>query len=155
MKEEITKALTSLVRAGGKADVAVIAALSDALAVRRIAAAEALAAAGDARHFAAVRKLLKDAESAVRLRVALALVTGQDRASVPPLIAMLGEMPRGDVWEIEELLHRLAGDKAPVVAWGKDSAEERTKLQGAWRAYERICRLGFDAGGGGQPQGWR
>ena len=60
----------------GKADPAVLAALTDRFAIKRDSAAEALIAAGGAAHRPAASKLLKDAEPGVRRRVAVALLHG-------------------------------------------------------------------------------
>ena len=114
MKQEIDKALKDLVLVEGKADPAVLKALSDPRPVRQIAAAEALAGAGGATHWPAIRKLLTDAMPEVRLRAAVALVQAHDKESVPALIDLLAELPRGNAWEAEELLLRLAGAKAPA-----------------------------------------
>ena len=134
MKDEIGKALASLIRAEGKADPAVLQALSDPLPVRRIVAAEALAGEGT-KHWPALRKLLGDADPEVRLRVALALVNAQDKAAVPALIDLLAEFPRNQASEAEQLLQALAGEKSPAVPWGADDAPARAKLQGAWKAW--------------------
>jgi hypothetical protein len=135
MKNEITRALTSLVRAADTVDPVVVQALGDALPLRREVAAEALAAAGGANRLAAVRPLLKDAEPGVRLRVAVALANARDRDAVPVLIALLADLPRGQVWEAEDLLQRLAGEKAPKVPYGGDDAAARQQFSAAWQAW--------------------
>jgi hypothetical protein len=134
MKQEIGKALTSLVLVEGKADPALFKALNDPRPVRQIAAAEALAGGGDATHWPAVRKLLTDTSPEVRLRVAVALVHAHDKESVPALIDLLAVLPRGNAWEAEELLLRLAGAKAPARPSGDDLAA-RKKLYAAWQAW--------------------
>ena len=72
-------------------------ALQDKLVLRRAAAAEALVrgAGADA---PAVRKLLKDADKKVRLYVAVALVTGHDKESVPALIDLLRTSRKTSLW---------------------------------------------------------
>src|SRR5262249_41920930 len=79
MKGEIVKAAQALVRAGGPAEAEALAALGDERPACRLAAAETLLGAGGDKHRAAVRKLLTDADAAVRVRVAVALVRAQDR----------------------------------------------------------------------------
>ncbi|HYV36691.1 MAG TPA: HEAT repeat domain-containing protein, partial [Gemmataceae bacterium] len=135
MKEEIVKSLTTLVLVEGKAEVTVVKALSDPLPVRRITAAEVLLASGGSKHWPGVRKLLVDADPEVRQRSAIALVLSQDKQAVPALIKLLAELPRGQAWEVEELLHRIAGANAPTVAWDKDDAAARKKLHAAWQAW--------------------
>jgi HEAT repeat protein len=133
VKDEIGKALKTL--AAGGADAALIAALGDPLPLRRILAAEALAGANGGKHLPALRKLLKDADVEVRLRAAVALVQALDKESVPALIAVLAEVPRAKAWQAEDLLRRLAGDRAPAVPWGKDDDAARKKLTAAWQAW--------------------
>ena len=134
MKEEIGKALKNLVMAGGMPDPAALKALSDPLPVRRIAAAEALVDAGTVSELPAVRKLLKDADGQVRLSVALALAFAQDREAVPVLIELVAELPRTKAWEAEDVLHFLAGDKAPP-RLKSDTAAARKELREAWQAW--------------------
>ncbi len=133
MKEEISRALRHLVVATGTADPGLVAALGDTLPARRAAAAEALAAIpGD--HLAAVRKLLTDPNAEVRLRTAMALTYAHDREAVPVLIELVADSPRGQVWQAEDLLCRLAGAKAPPPAAGDDAAA-RKKFREAWSAW--------------------
>ncbi|HYV36130.1 MAG TPA: HEAT repeat domain-containing protein [Gemmataceae bacterium] len=134
MQEAIGKALKSLVVLEGKADPALVKALSDPLPGQRLAAAEALAGGG-ADHWPAVRKLLTDPQTEVRLRVALALVYAQDKATVPALIDLLGELPRTQAWEAVQVLQVLAGAKAPALPAGKDDVAARKKLRDSWQAW--------------------
>ncbi|HYV36131.1 MAG TPA: HEAT repeat domain-containing protein [Gemmataceae bacterium] len=134
MQQEIVKCLTNLLAAGGNADVAVVNALSDSSPLRRITAAEVLAATGGGKHLPAIRKLLKDKDAEVRLRVAMALVHALDKQGVPALIELLAVMPRDQTWEVEQLLYRLAGDAAPPAVAG-DDASARKKLSDAWQAW--------------------
>ena len=100
----------------------------------------AAAAAGEAlarmpgEHMAMVRKLLSDANADVRLRVALALTYARDRDAVPVLIDVIADSPRGQAWQAEELLFRLAGAKAPSGNFGDDPAS-RKKFREAWAAW--------------------
>jgi hypothetical protein len=135
MKDEIIKALKHLIAASEKQDSAVLQALSDPLPLRRSVAAEVLVGTGGVKHWQAVRPLLKDTDRSVRLRVALALINSHDKEAVPALIGLLAELPRGEVWEAEDLLHRLAGSKAPKVPFGADDAAARKKLANAWHVW--------------------
>ncbi|HYV36132.1 MAG TPA: HEAT repeat domain-containing protein, partial [Gemmataceae bacterium] len=134
MKEEVGKALKSLAVMDGKADPAVIAALSEKESIKRRAAAEALVAAGGA-NLPAVRALLKHADPQVRLRVALALANSQDREAMPALIDLLAVLPRDQSQEIMEFLDRIAGGQGPAVVGGNDDAATRKKLSDAWHGW--------------------
>jgi hypothetical protein len=133
--DEICKSLPAVALHGGKPDPAVLAALKDRLAIKRGAAGAALVKAGARNELPAVRALLDDPAPAVRLRVALALVRElRDKAAVARLIAVLEELPPEQLWPAEELLIRIAGDKAPQVSLGTDAAG-RQKCRQAWDAW--------------------
>src|SRR5438128_1151495 len=68
--DEICKGLAAVTLTGGKVNPAVLSAVSDKLPLKRGAAGEALARAKITEQMPAVRKLLKDPEPSVRLRVA-------------------------------------------------------------------------------------
>src|SRR5439155_2568044 len=89
MLNEVQTALTALAMTDGKPDAALVRALGDKLALRRAAAAEALARAGGPEQRAAVRKLLGDADLMVRFRAALALGAVGQKEAVPVLIDLL------------------------------------------------------------------
>ena len=130
--DEICQALPAVARSGGKAEPAVLAALKDKLAIKRAAAGVALIKAGAAEELPAVRALLQDAEPLVQVRIAHALVTKRhEKEPVAKLIAALGQLPPEQLWQAEELLIRLAGEKAPQVSLGAD-AEGRQKCRQAW-----------------------
>jgi hypothetical protein len=126
--------LASLAVRDGKADPAVVAALTDTQAARRGAAGAALARAGLAEHLPAVRKLLDDPSPRVRLQVGLALVAARDKEAVAPLIRLLDQLPAAETGLLEDLLYRLAGDKAPTQVAGSDAATRR-KYREAWEAW--------------------
>ncbi len=134
LRVEIGKAIKSLIISAGKADPVLVKTLSDPMAIRRSAAAEALAATGFVEHFPEVRKLLKDPDMSVRLRVAVALTYAQDKQSVPALIDLATELPKGQAWEAEEVLFRLAGPKAPQPPTADDK-ESRAKYRQQWLAW--------------------
>ncbi|HYV37310.1 MAG TPA: HEAT repeat domain-containing protein [Gemmataceae bacterium] len=134
MREEIGKSLKFIAVAAGKPEPLLVKTLTDALAMRRAIAAEAIAGAGFTDQWPAIRKLLNDPDPAVRLRVAVALIYAQDKEAVPALIDMAAELPRDQAWQAEELLHRLAGDKAPATAAGNDTAA-RKKFREDWQAW--------------------
>jgi HEAT repeat protein len=134
LKAETSKALKHLALAAGKPEPVLVKALTDSFAQRRAAAAEALAGVGATEHFPAIRKLLQDSEPAVRLRAAIALTYAHDKEAVPALIDIIAEAPRGQAWEGEELLYRLAGASAPPVSTGNDAAT-RKRFRDDWTVW--------------------
>ncbi len=121
---------------GGKADPALVRALEDKLGVRRAAAAAALCKGKADAELPAIRKLLSDADATVRLRTAVALARRGDKSAVPVLIALLADLPLDQVWEAEDVLTALAGEKAPNQHVGSDKAS-RTASIAAWEAWWR------------------
>lgn len=133
--DEVRDALAAVARADRRADPALLQALDDPLPVRRGAAAEALARTGRPELVEAARRTAADPDREARLRATLALVTGaKDKASVPKLIALLGELPQALGWRAEEVLVRLAGDQNPNVSLGADAAA-RERCRAAWQAW--------------------
>jgi hypothetical protein len=134
VEDEIAKALTVLGMRNNQADPALVRALEDPLPVRRAIAGEALAAASDGKYLPKVRKLVSDPDRAVRLHVAAALVCAQDKEIVPALIDLVADLPAGQASQIEDLLHQLAGPKAPQIKPG-GGASGREKYRAAWKAW--------------------
>jgi HEAT repeats/PQQ-like domain len=132
--DEVCTALGTVALTDGKADPAILKALEDKLPARRSAAAIALCRADAKEQFAAVRKLLKDAEAPVRLHVAVALALARDKEAVPALIDLLADLPPAEAYEAEDILRAIAGDEAPDVTLGK-GAEERKKARDLWAAW--------------------
>ena len=154
VEEEILAALVLLAR--GKADTVLVKALGDGQPRRRGAAAHVLGRSADKEQRAAVAKLLRDPEMRVRLRAVQGLLAGRDKAAVPALIELLTcEVP--DVtWQAEELLVRLAGDKAPGRhGRGRQQASpaETTRCLGRLVAPQcRQGRSGTDGAGTANPR---
>jgi HEAT repeat protein len=132
--EEVRNALVAVALRDGKADPALVAALEDKTALKRVAAAVALARAGAKEQLPAVRKLLRDPEAAVRLRVALALAGARDKEAVPALIDLLAELPARQGEEAEDVLRALAGEQAPDAALGESEISRRA-ARDAWAAW--------------------
>jgi hypothetical protein len=132
--DELCKALTAVAVRDGKVEPSVVKALTDKVAVKRGAAGVALVASGAAEHLPAARKLLDDATPAVRLRVALSLIQRKEKDAIPRLIDGLAHLNPQQLWQAEELLIRLAADKAPPVSLGIDDAS-RQKCHAAWLAW--------------------
>jgi hypothetical protein len=133
VEEEVLAALLALTTPG-KGDAVLDAALGDPEPVKRAAAAHVLARKGDKSQQAAVRKLLTDADAHVRWRAAVGLLTARDKTGVPALLALMTEGPSDLAWRAEEVLRRVAGDKAPPASPG-DTPESRRRCRDAWAAW--------------------
>jgi HEAT repeat protein len=131
LADELRVALEKVAVRDGKAESAVVAALADKSAARRAAAGVALARAGLKEHRQAVRKLLEDADPAVRLRVGLVLASAREKAALPVLIDLIDKVPLRQLAPLEDLLYRLADEKQPPVLTGIDEAARR-KYREAW-----------------------
>ncbi len=125
--EETRRALAALALREGRLEPALVRALEDPLPLRRLAAAEAILAAGALEQRDNVRKLLRDAEPLVRHRVAVALALKRDREAIPVLIESLAEEPSDASAEAEEILYRLAGDGGPKSEPGGGTAGRRQR----------------------------
>lgn len=150
-EEDVRAALVAVAVRDGKPDPALVKALEDKSPGRRAAAAGALARAGARDALPSVRKLLHDAEPSVRLPVALALVALKEKEAIPVLIDLLAVLPRAGHGPIEDLLDRLAGDKAPDGLTSDDEAA-RKKYRDAWAEWWKkdgdAADLAKPAGGG-------
>ena len=132
MVAEVKQALTTLaLDPNGKPEPALVKALSDPVAVRRSAAAEALAKGGGLTVRPDVKKLLADMDPAVRQATGVALAAAGERDAVPVLIDLLGDLPGAQTWAAQDVLHQLAGDKAPTPVAG-ERPEDRKKYRDAW-----------------------
>jgi HEAT repeat protein len=132
--DEIGKALGVLAASDKDNAPALLQALRAPVAIQRALAGEALARAQAVAHLSAARALLRDPDPTVRLRVALALVARKEKEAVPVLIELLGELDADKLWQVEEILVRLAGEQAPTVALGNDEAGKKA-ARDAWRAW--------------------
>jgi hypothetical protein len=130
--DEVRNALAAVAKGARETDPALLGALADKSPARRASAAEVLCRAGvkDPR----VNHLLKDDDPAVRLRVGRALLGQKDRDAVPVLIELLGQLPVDQLWQVQDLLTQLAGEKAPAVSLGAD-ADSGRRCRDAWRAW--------------------
>jgi hypothetical protein len=132
--DEVRTALAAIAVRAGQPEKVLVEALSSPVPLRRGAAGEALGRAAAA--LPQVRKLLQDPEPAVRLPVALALAACREKEAVPVLIELLAQLPPAQAWPAEDLLCRLAQEKAPSVSLGNDEASRR-KCRDAWAAWWR------------------
>ena len=112
--EEVANALTALAYVEGKPHAALVAALGDALSLRRAIAGRALCRRDQPVQFAMVRPLLGDPRPGVRLRAALALLAADDAEAVPVLIDLLAELLPAERALAEEALQKLAGTWAAL-----------------------------------------
>jgi HEAT repeat protein len=131
---EVEAALAAVAVRDGKPERAVLAALSDPSAPRRAAAADALCRSGSAGGITAVHKLLEDADLSVRLRAAAALAAAGQRDAVSVLVDLIGVLPREQSWQAQDVLARLAGERAPEPVAADDAAARR-KARDAWAAW--------------------
>lgn len=130
--QEVSRALAKVAVKNGQPEPVIVASLQDKLAVKRGAAAEALARAKARDLLPQIRPLLKDAEPLVRLRTALALLDFKEAEALPVLVELLGVLNPDHLWPVEEILVRLAGDKAPTMSLGTDETSRHLCRQ-AWR----------------------
>jgi hypothetical protein len=132
--EALQAAVIAVAARDGRPDPAVVRALNDEGAPCRAAAGVALCRVGAPGQLPAVRKLLRDTDPVVRLRVGLALADRGDRDAVPVLIGLLDVLPRGLLTPVEEFLYGLAGLNAPAVAMGSEAAARR-QFRDAWAGW--------------------
>ncbi len=142
-RDEVSRTLAALAVSDGRLDPALLKALEDRLPVRRLAAAEAILAAGILDQREAVRKLLRDAEPQVRLGTALALAVRCDRAAIPVLIEALAEEPSDRTDKAMAMLDQLAGAGGPKIEPAKDVAGRR-KQRDAWAAWWKLSESTTD-----------
>ena len=60
----------------------------------------------------------RDAQPAVRLKVALTLANAQDPEAIAVLIDLLADLSQEERKQVEEILHQLAGEWAPGAVTG-------------------------------------
>lgn len=135
MIAEVKGALTTLaLDPNGKPEPALVKALTDKQSVCRSAAAEALAKGGGLSVRGEVKKLLTDQDLLVRQAAAAALTVAGEKEAVPILIELLTELPSVQTWPAQDLLHQLAGEKAPTTVMG-EKPDERKKYRDDWSSW--------------------
>ncbi|HTU19436.1 MAG TPA: HEAT repeat domain-containing protein [Gemmataceae bacterium] len=139
--ETVRQVLPMLAVRDGKAEPALVEALSEKSPLKRAAAGAALAHALGALTqprspdvMPKVRKLLRDPDVQVRLRVGLALADSREKEALPVLIRLLDELPWRDTDPIMDLLERLAGESMPEVVYGPN-ADAHRKYREAWQTW--------------------
>jgi HEAT repeat protein len=144
MIAEVRSALTTLaLDPNGKADAALVKALSDSASIRRSVAAEALAKGGGLSVRPTVKQLLTDKDLLVRQAAAAALTVAGERDAVPVLIDLLAELPAGQTWPAQDLLHQLAGEKGPTAIMG-EKPEDRKKYRDLWAEWWKVNAQSID-----------
>jgi hypothetical protein len=146
--EEVCKAIDGTALVNGRIESVVVSSLDDVRPIRRAAAAQAIIHAKNAEHLPGARKLLKDADPLVRLRVGLALVETRDSSAVsdalPALIECLDHLPPENLWRVEDILIRLAGEgKGPTVSLGTNE-QSRKIAYNAWNQWYAKSRKDID-----------
>ncbi len=86
---------------------------------------------------AALRPLLKDPASAVRLRSALTLAQADDADAFPVLIDLLAELSVEQRQPVEEVLTQLAGEWSPAVQFQSEDAISRHIRRDVWASWWR------------------
>ncbi|MCS6851001.1 MAG: HEAT repeat domain-containing protein [Gemmataceae bacterium] len=136
LADEVRAALARLAAADQASAASLRRALADAHPVRRAAAAEALGQAAAADHLPLLRPLLRDPDAQVRWRTATVLAAAGQREAVPVLIDLLTQLPRSQAVLVDDLLRRLAGERAPAVSLGA-TPDSHGRCRDAWAAWWR------------------
>jgi hypothetical protein len=131
IEEAVFDALAALGVKDGKLDPALAAAASDKEPLRRAAAAFALAK-GVKEERNPLDKLVEDSDPRVRFQAARSLIRAGESKGVAPLIALLEQGTPALGWQVEDMLCRIAGDKAPAVSLGQGDAASRKKCRESW-----------------------
>ncbi|MCI0641992.1 MAG: hypothetical protein L0Y72_04130 [Gemmataceae bacterium] len=142
--EEVQKALNVVAVKDGTIEAPFLAALKDKLAAKRGAAGAAIIRAGGLAQKKTVELLLADESPQVRLAIIIALVEAQDKQAVRALIDLLPVVAKDKVWQVEDMLQRIGGEKAPDIHVG---AKTPAKLAHAvwstwWQTNQQAVSLG-------------
>jgi HEAT repeats/PQQ-like domain len=133
--EVVGAALEQLAGQDAKIDPALLAALVDRDPARRSAASR-IVARHSPQHRPDVRKLLADPDVGVRFAAAHTLATLGDRSAVEPLLALFSTASPEQLWQVEDLLFRLAGDQAVSATLSSSyGAANRQRCQEAWQQW--------------------
>jgi len=137
IREEIDNALTALALRKGVPDPDLMRALQAKLASRRAVAALALCRAGSLPMARRVRPLLQDPDAEVRQRVATVLAELCDPEAMPVLISLLDRLALTEAQQADEALRQVAGELAPAVTPGGQTAESWRKSRESWEIWWR------------------
>lgn len=89
----------------------------------------------------AVRKLLDSDHQEVRFRAAESLVHGEDASAMRTLIGLIEEFPEDQLWRVEDILYRLAGDTAPTLTANNDRKKYRKEWESWWGKHGPTIKL--------------
>jgi hypothetical protein len=137
LEEELLATLGAVGVKANKVDALLVSALADKRPACRAAAGRVVGRFGSPEQRQSVRRLLADADPVVRLRAAQGLLAARDKTAIPALVGLLGQDQQNLVWEAEDILCRIAGEKAPPVSPGNGDPAERRKCEAAWSAWWR------------------
>lgn len=132
--DQFVDILAAVAASNGKAHEAIVKALDDKIPIRRSSAAQALCRGRAVDQIPAVRKLLNDSDLHVKLRTAQSLAALGEKAAIPTLIGLLKDLPLDEVWDVEDYLSQVAGDKTPNDVVSADPAS-RTKAMASWNKW--------------------
>jgi hypothetical protein len=141
--DAIREALVGLAVKDGKAEPALVAAMSDPSVARRTVAYVALLTGGPAEELVRVKDaypLVKEAltrEKDVEAKftgVWTLLLTARDKDFVPELIGMIPQLSRGRIWQVEDYLLQLAGSHPKGGRFLKNP-DSLTTARDAWLAW--------------------
>jgi hypothetical protein len=132
--ETIQDVLPSLAVRDGKAEPALVDALTDKTALKRAAAAAALCRGAASDAMPSVRKLLDDRDTQVRLRLGLALAARGEKDAIPVLIRSIDDLPLEHNGLVLELLDRIAASSPPSGMPVADQSE-RHKYREVWETW--------------------
>jgi len=134
LEEEILAALIGKKLADDKAIPILEKSLRDPSSLRRGAAAYVLGRNDNKDVQAAVAKLLDDSDAKVRLRAAQGLLAGRNKLALPALIQLLTADGGEVVWQAEQILFQVAGERPPRLP-ADGGPENLKKRQEAWNAW--------------------
>lgn len=129
----------------GRADPALLAALSDRRPCFRAAAAHVLGRGSDEALRRRVSPLLTDVDAHVRFEAAAALARSGDDKAVATLLGLLDDGPFALACRSEYLFRLLAAGKGPELSLDKDDSVLRRRCRSAWETWwkEQKERLDF------------
>jgi len=136
--EDVVAALDQIAQVQPTARKLLIAALDDAVPVRRQVALEALGRVADLAALDPIKRCLDDRDGGVRLRAALALVRLGERAGVSAVLEQVAQVSGTDDERLlDDFLHRLCDglDRPAVTEGGAEDA--RRKRQAEWQKWWR------------------
>ncbi len=134
LEETLLRALLVVGMKDGEPDPALLKAITAKEPLCRAAAGYVVGRAAPSRR-ASIRLLLADADVRVRVEAARALLYTADRVAVTTLIALLGEGPMPLAWRAQEILYRVAGEKAPTLALADEQPAQRARVADAWSGW--------------------